>query len=441
MPDTKHNTHSSLHHSEAGSDRKKLRKNLFKVYALGFFHGLQLIIPVFVPLLQGHGLTMGEILQTQAVFAFMIATLELPSGYLADAIGRKHVLLAGSLAASIGFFVLLGAETFLDFVLFEALMGIAVSLTSGADIALLYDTRNALGAKPQSNARAFGRLLSLSSVAECLAALLASVLLFSSVEALLLCQFILALVPVIIASQLVEPPKTVSVAESGLALKDVLAALLFERRLVLWVSIAIIAFGLTGLYAFWTHQKYWELAGIDMRYFGLIWACYCLVRAFAAHFAQQLENLLGPPRLLALLAALPLVALATMALAPPTVGIVASLLFPVMRGVGFVVLLDALNSRISGTYRATINSLISLVTRGIFIVTAPLLGFGIDNLGVQTMLLFLLLALAPMLVLVCVKLVGSIHRDVTAASEQTMQESTAVDQDDSTAETAFRKAS
>lgn len=388
-----------------------LQRNIAIIYALGFFSALQLIVPIFVPLLQGHGLSMAEILQTQAVFAFLIAALELPSGYLADMIGRKRVLLAGSIVAAAASYVMMHAQSFTDFLLFEALMGIAVSLTSGADIALLYDTRNALGHKASSNARVFGNLLSTSSVAECLAGVLASLLLMHSTEALLLCQFVLALSPIAIACLLVEPPQVVRTAVPELSLRQTLTVLLRERPLLLWIGISGVAFGSVGLFAFWTQQKYWQLAGIDMRYFGLIWAGFCLLRAIAANIAQPLEQQLGIKRLLVLLYLLPVLALATMAYAPIAFGVAAGLMFPLMRGIAAVILIDALNTRIAANYRASINSLMSLATRATFIVLAPILGYGIDAIGVRQTLIVLLVLVVPGLATVCIKLHSSVAID------------------------------
>ena len=100
-----------------------------------------------------------------------------------------------------------------------------------------------------------------------------------------------------------------------------------------------------------------------------------------------------------------------MALAPPLWGIVFSLLLPLSRGLGFVVLIDALNSRIEGSYRATINSLISLVSRAIFIATGSLIGFGVDSLGVRGAIVALLMLVSPVLIFVTLKLLKHIERE------------------------------
>lgn len=414
------------------SRQRALYGNFIKLYCLAFFFGLHLVIPIFVPLLQGHGLTMSQILQTQAFFALTVAALELPSGYFADKWGRKRALLIGSAFSIGGFLVLQSAETFADFVLFEVLMGIAASLISGADLALLYDTQTALdqyfsqsgrqrniGIRGKvSSAKTFARMLTVSSVAECIAGLMATALLFWSIELLLIFQILIAFGPMLIAYSLVETPRNKPLvkptAVGGNSFRQIrpdALSVFTQRPLLVWTGLTIILFSLVGLLAFWLYQKYWALAGIDIRFFGCIWALYCLIRAIAAQFSERAELLLGSQRLLILVCSLPLISLAGMVFAPPVIGIAFSLLFPLARGLGYVVLIDALNSRIGGAYRATVNSLISLLSRLVFIVVGPMLGLAVDYWGAKTAAMILLLAAAPCLILVTYHLLVCIKAD------------------------------
>ena len=72
---------------------------------------------------------------------------------------------------------------------------------------------------------------------------------------------------------------------------------------------------------------------------------------------------------------------------------------------------EALNSRVPGDFRATVNSLVSLGVRAIFIVTGPVLGYALDSLGMQTTLLVLLLVFTPLMCLVLVPLLIRIQRE------------------------------
>jgi MFS family permease len=60
--------------------------------------------------------------------------------------------------------------------------------------------------------------------------------------------------------------------------------------------------------------------------------------------------------------------------------------FFVARGVGVVVLRDALNRRVPGHFRGTANSLASFGFRGAFALTGPVVGYVLELWGMSTTL-------------------------------------------------------
>ena len=66
---------------------QRLRTNVARIQAMSFAWMFMLIMPVVVPFLEGHGLSMGEIFRLQAIFAISIVVLEVPSGYVSDLVG------------------------------------------------------------------------------------------------------------------------------------------------------------------------------------------------------------------------------------------------------------------------------------------------------------------------------------------------------------------
>ena len=72
---------------------------------------------------------------------------------------------------------------------------------------------------------------------------------------------------------------------------------------------------------------------------------------------------------------------------------------------------EALNRRVPGEFRATVNSVVSLGVRSIFIVTGPVLGMALDHHGMQPTLLGLVALFTPLMGLVLVPLVVRIHRE------------------------------
>jgi len=379
-----------------------LRHNIRNIYYMFFFQSFMIIIAVFVPLLQRYGLTMSQVLQTQALFALVVAVFEVPSGYLADLWGRKNTIMVGMGMIAMAYLWLLSSDTFRDFLFYEILMGLGLSLASGADLALLYDTQTALneqGDQRVAHGKHISRIVALEGYGGAASGITASALTLLGFDWVLWAQFFCGFIALSFALCLVEPPRRISTDTHRANLQKVFSTMLF-RPMVFWTSLAIIVFSLLGLYAFWVYQKYWELNGIPVAWFGYLWAVHCVLRGLIGQWAHEIEEVLGWQRVFRLSAALPIIALVGMGLFSGWMGIAFTVGLIICRGLSTVVFYDALNKRVDGDFRATVNSLVSLGTRGLFIVTGPVLGYGVDALGVNSTLLILAVFLAPLLTFV-----------------------------------------
>ena len=107
--------------------------------------------PVFTVLFLDFGLSLEQFALLNAVWALTIVLAEVPSGALADLLGRKRLLVTTSLLMiaemSLLAFVPLGNPSwvFAAFLVNRVLSGLAEAMASGADEALAYDTLVAHG--------------------------------------------------------------------------------------------------------------------------------------------------------------------------------------------------------------------------------------------------------------------------------------------------------
>lgn len=90
-----------------------------------------LFITVFVLLMRDRGLTLAEIGVGTAAQGVVMLVLELPSGGLADALGRKPVLVVAGVVSLLAVGVLLVADTVLLLAMASALQGVHRALDSG----------------------------------------------------------------------------------------------------------------------------------------------------------------------------------------------------------------------------------------------------------------------------------------------------------------------
>jgi len=391
---------------------------------MGFFHSFMVIIPLFVPLLQGYGLSMSQVLQTQAMFALTIALCEVPSGYLADLWGRRRALLVGSVFNAVGFLSLIWADTFFDFLVYEVILGVGLSLISGTDLALLYDTELSLQDSGNSEgagaSKSLSRLISIEAGASGIAGICASVLLLWSMDWVIWVQAAVGFMPLVLAVLLVEPPRPVSQADHRDNARHIVELLLFGKPVVLWTALAISVFGLLAVYSFWIYQKYWEMQGIPLESFGYIWAAFALTVSVSARYAATLERKLGSRRLLLAITAAPLIGLVGMAWGSGWFGVIFGFAIQITRGVSLSLFYEALNRRVPGDFRATVNSLVSLATRGVFILTGPLLGYALDHWGISNTLLGMAVVFAPLLILVLLPLLSRIRREANEEAKEAM---------------------
>ena len=124
----------------------------FSLLNIRLFIGLRVLFncrfyyPVFTILFLDYGLTIEQFALLNTVWALTIVLTEVPSGALADVVGRKYLLVATAVLMFLEMlliaFVPLGNGTliFWAFLVNRVLSGLAEALASGADEALAYDT-------------------------------------------------------------------------------------------------------------------------------------------------------------------------------------------------------------------------------------------------------------------------------------------------------------
>ncbi len=124
------------------------------------FFNARFYYPVFTILFLDFGLTLPQFAVLNAVWAVTIVMLEVPSGALADTLGRKKLLVASSALMTLEMGVLLLAPRgnpgllFAFFVANRVLSGAAEAAASGADEALAFDSLRAQGEEEE-----WGRVL------------------------------------------------------------------------------------------------------------------------------------------------------------------------------------------------------------------------------------------------------------------------------------------
>lgn len=367
-----------------------LQRNRRVIYAYSFFQAFMLIVPVLVPLFQSKGLSLSEIFYLQAIYAGVIVVCEAPSGYMADRFGRRSVMIAGGAANVLAHFWLNFSDSFMGLMLFEIGMGVAMSMMSGTDLAMLYDSEKALSDSEEAHTSSIAHLSFVRSVAEGTGALLGGVLALWSFDGMVAAQSLTAMFCLVLALMLVEPPRTRAGSDPQVSTLAAIWTLLTHGDVVLRrVFFAIPLYSLTTIHVVWLVQSYWQERGLSLAVFGVLWFAQCLTVALASKCGQALERHGGAVLSLIIIGLLPVFGHFGMAWLGGWVGIAASFLVFFNRGLYQVILVNALNRRVPGSIRATVNSLSSLTFRFGFMLTGPLVGGMAQNQGLTVTLSWL----------------------------------------------------
>lgn len=361
--------------SVAGGD-EAVGRNFPKIFGLRFLGDFLPIVPVLILFYTANGLSSTQVFVIQALFHLAVLLLEVPSGYLADVIGRKRTLVAGALFFPLGFAVYAVGRSFAAFVLAELLLAVSVSMRSGCDSALIFDSLKQLGREGEYK-RVEGRAALLSRVGTAVSAVAGGWLASAFLRLPFLVNVGTALVMPALAASLKEPLREARrSATPALDILRICRHCLREPRIrpVVLLCGLVMAAHLTAL---WGYFFLYRDLGIAVSWFGVLFAVYQLAGAAGSGLAHAASARLGGRTVLA--AAL---------LSPPILillGLVPRVwllpLIPVnafLWNLAYPVLLERLNLAVGSDVRATVLSLASMAGSVMFIVLSPVFGLIVD---------------------------------------------------------------
>lgn len=114
--------------------------NVEKFAVLTFFQNLYLYNHVTALYLQSRGLSLFQINSIWSIIVGTIFLAEVPTGVIADRIGRKKSVVMALFLQFLGELFFIFAHTYFSFILIAILAGVGYSFLSGANEALVYDS-------------------------------------------------------------------------------------------------------------------------------------------------------------------------------------------------------------------------------------------------------------------------------------------------------------
>jgi MFS family permease len=379
---------------KSNSENFKLKSNLWKLKILQGIRFSLVAMPVIIIFFKVNGLNYFEIFLTQTSFSIAVFISELPCGYFADKFGRKLALVMGAIILPISVALFTFWHTFAGFMVAEFCIGIAFSLFSGNESALLYDSLKILKQeddykKQEGSVQCYGRSF------EAVAAIIGGILAAFFIVLPLYVWFAVTLLAFPLAITLTEAKYTSQ--QKGNQTKtfdnivNILKIALNKNKAACWTLIYSATINLITLTSVWLFQPYFLEQKVPFYLFGIGWALLNLSTAFFARQAAYIEKKLGGVFVFAILPITLCIATLFFFFFNSPIIFIFALIIQAVRGIKMPLAFGILNKKINSEIRASVLSIDGMLSRLFFIILAPFVGLYCDYVSLNSS--FIILAL------------------------------------------------
>lgn len=248
-----------------------LKNRIYRNYAYAFLKDFSFFTAVLVPFFTQWGnISLFQVQLLQSWFSFWVFILEVPTGAVADKIGRKHSLALGSFIVGMAVLLYGSIPSYGVFLISEFLFAIGFALTSGADQALIYDTLKEEG-KEKSSVKVLGKANAFHLLGMLIAAPIGSIIAARyGLNAPLLASSIPLFLASLVGWSIPEPKIHTSESESPHYLDSVKKGLYALRTNSLLRALAIdsVLVAASAYFVIWFYQPLFTQIGIPIYYFG-----------------------------------------------------------------------------------------------------------------------------------------------------------------------------
>jgi len=378
--------------TESAYAKSRAMRNLKFFICFRMFFNARFYYPVFAIYFLEHGLTWEQFGILNGIWAITIILLEVPSGSLADTLGRKRLLVLAGICMVLEMLALLFAPmdgstwVFSLFAINRIISGVAEAAASGADEALAYDSLKEAGmekewgkvlekAQRYTSLAFFFAMMTGSAfydsefVNTCLS-FLGFEYSISDETSIKIPVFLTFLSSLIVLGAALGQRETVQASNQG-ALEAIRSSLRKTKVAGVWILTTALPFGIllaamildSIIRQFLTiASAYWSVIELPLWTFGLVASCMSLMGLFVPRLARLLADRNSPTYNFFLICTVLTIGLFGIGSAIPLWGILpAALLYASMQSMHYLVS-RYLNEQASSERRATVLSFRGLAT-------------------------------------------------------------------------------
>jgi len=310
------------------------------------------------------------------IFALVILAFEMPSGVIADLLGKKKTMTLGFFLYVFELFLIAFFDGFWIFLIAKITSGIGVSLTSGATEAFVYDTLKK-DKREKEHKRISGNMQTIANISMAIVFIIGAYLFTIHYKLPAIVSLPFTFMGFLLTFFLIEPYERKKKTNFKDSYKHLKESLIFFRKsgFVKYITLISLFTGATISIIMSLSSAYFEKIFVPIAFIGIISFVSSLITAFTSKKAHKIEKKLGEKKSLFFIQLIILLGIFSMALLVYYYGFLFYFLIPFVAGFYLVITNDYINQHIGSKHRATLLSVKNFfLNLGIFILF-PLVGY------------------------------------------------------------------
>jgi MFS family permease len=361
-------------------ERRVFERNISLSYIIGALLWGRFFLPVLALFYIASQVSLPEFAIIFSVFSLAILLLEIPTGVVADLIGKKNTLLLSRAMYIIEIALIAFFNGFWVFLIAKIISGIGVSLGSGTNSALIYDSLKRIG-KEKEHKKVAGKLSFISNISMAFVFVIGAYLFSLSPKLPAICSIPLITLGFILTFFLrepYEPVRTFTLSNSWLHLKEGIGFFAKQRYLKFLAFFTFVIGSIIDIILN-ISSAYFKEVMIPLSLMGAVAFISSMLAAYSSKKAHYIERILGEKKSFVVIQIAIIAASLLMSLIVPYYGILFYFIVQFTQGFYDVIISDYTNRHVNTSHRATMLSINNMFNSlGIFVLF-PIVGYLIKS--------------------------------------------------------------
>jgi len=365
-------------------------RNIHLTYVIGGLMWARFFIPVLALFYIASEVPLEQFAVIMGVFALAILLLEIPSGIIADLLGKKKTLIISRSLYVVEIILIAFCNGFWIFLIAKIISGVGVSMSSGTGESLIFDSLKKMK-KEKDYKKVSGRLSTISNLVSAVIFITGGFLFAVSPKLPAIASIPLVAFGVFLTFFLTEPykpSKKLKIKNSILHLKESFTYLKksnYIKYLVIYsfpiAAIITITMSLSA--------AYFKAISFPIYLMGFLAFIGALLIALSAKNAHKIEEWLGERKTLRLIQLAMIIGIGVVSLMIPYWSVFGYFLIPLSAGFFGVVLSNYMNLHLKSSHRATLISIKNFFSNLAVFILFPIVGYISLKYSMQVSFIFL----------------------------------------------------